>query len=86
VSHVMVFTNAPVAYDWLFTFEGSSSDGKFPLVFGRVCRVVFIPTDRLSQQVDRYQSGSYLAVEASAWQRSGDVQWFRPVDTDEVSA
>jgi hypothetical protein len=56
---VLVFTDAPGAYDYGYTTDVGAHD----LVIGSRTvpgRLVGIPTDRLVIQSDRYQSGMYV--------------------------
>ena len=73
---VMIFTNAPQAYDCDCTFE-CSQEGKVLFFFGKRARAVVVPADQYRYQMDRYMSGLYAAVREDAVGHS-DVSW-RPL-------
>ena len=54
-----VITNAPEAYDYGYTMQFDRETVNY---FRTECRVVFVKVDGSQDQIDRYLSGSYVAV------------------------
>lgn len=74
--YTMIFTTAPAAYDYEYTFTATAPD-KVLYLFNRMARAVVVPTDKVKYQLPRYQSGSYAAVLESQVGHM-DARW-RPV-------
>ena len=63
MTYHLVITNAPEAYDYDYTMQFDREDVNY---LRTKCRVVFVKADGLRNQLDRYLSGSYVAVEVDS--------------------
>jgi hypothetical protein len=74
--YAFVYTNAPEAYDYGYTTQGSE---KLNIDWrGRTLRCVMIPTSHVDYQIGRYQSGLYVAfrgVSVPAAQAAAEAFW-----------